>query len=61
MRIMTLPNGYVITVRLEGTPQRYYTAKYEDSVFTSKSKSYIIQQAGKQVGNKKSNIFKNKN
>ena len=49
----TLPNGYVVTTRLSGTPQEYYTAQYGDNVFTSKSKSYILKKAGSQVGNKK--------
>ncbi len=49
----TLSNGYVITTRLSGTPQEYYTAQYGDRVFTSKSKSYILKKAGSQVGNKK--------
>jgi hypothetical protein len=48
----TLPNGYVVTTRLKDTPQEYYTAQYGDSVFTSKSKSYIMRKAGGQVGNK---------
>ena len=52
MRNITLPNGYVITTRLKGTPQEYYTAKYGDSVFTSKDKNYIISKAGGQMGNK---------
>lgn len=52
MSNITLPNGYVITTRLKGTPQEYYTAKYGDSVFTSKDKNYIIRKAGGQIGNK---------
>ena len=48
----TLSNGYVVTTRLKGTPQEYYTAQYGDSVFTSKNKNYIIRKAGGQMGNK---------
>jgi hypothetical protein len=59
MNQITLPNGYVITTRLEGTPQQYYTAQYGDNVFTSKSKSYIIKKAGGQVGNKQSKLLGN--